>query len=107
MIAAMQALSSSQKRWLRGRAHGLKPLVRIGKNGLSEGVVAEVDAALANHELIKVHSPGTREDKQATARHLEEALSAAVVGLIGNVLILYRRQPDPEKRVVELPTAEG
>jgi RNA-binding protein len=103
MIAPMQPLSSSQKRWLRGQAHGLKPLVRIGKNGLTEGVVVEIDAVLANHELIKVHNPGTRDEKQAAARRLEEALAAAVVGMIGNVLILYRRQPDPEKRTIELP----
>ncbi|MDH5786318.1 MAG: YhbY family RNA-binding protein, partial [Chromatiales bacterium] len=48
------SLSEPQKRHLRKLAHNLKPLVIIGGNGLTEGVVREIDATLAHHELIKV-----------------------------------------------------
>jgi RNA-binding protein len=103
----MDELSGSQKRWLRGRAHGLKPVVRIGKQGLTASALAEVELALASHELIKIHSPGSREEKQATAQHLEEQLAASAVGAIGNVVILFRPSADPEKRVIHLPTGSS
>lgn len=99
----MDKLSGSQKRWLRGRAHGLKPVVRLGKQGLTEGALAEVDSALGAHELIKIHCAGTREEKAEAGERITAALSATAVGQIGNVLILYREQPDPEKRTIHLP----
>lgn len=101
----MDKLSGSQKRWLRGRAHGLKPVVRLGKQGLTDGALAEVDLALASHELIKVHCAGSREEKAETMERIATELAAAAVSQIGNVLILYREQADPKKRVIHLPTA--
>ncbi|EJS89092.1 hypothetical protein AAUPMB_07522, partial [Pasteurella multocida subsp. multocida str. Anand1_buffalo] len=47
-------LSTKQKQFLKGLAHHLNPVVMIGNNGLTEGVLAEIDNALAHHELIKV-----------------------------------------------------
>jgi RNA-binding protein len=99
----MVNLTGSQRKYLRGQAHSLKPLVRIGKQGLTEGALKEIDAALDIHELIKVHAPGTKEEKQALTRRVEEGTGAAAVGMIGHVIILYREQPDPEKRRVEVP----
>jgi RNA-binding protein len=99
----MAKLSGSQRKWLRGQAHGLKPMLRVGKHGLTDAVLGEVDAALDSHELIKIQIPAPKEEKQEAARRVEEALGAEAVGLIGHVLILYRRNPDPEKRTIELP----
>src|SRR5436305_7322081 len=100
---AMTKLTGTERKYLRGQAHSLKPLVRIGKQGLTEGARHEIDAALDNHELIKVHAPGTKEEKQDLTRRIEEGTGAAAVGMIGHVIILYREQPDPEKRRVEIP----
>ena len=47
-------LSNKQKQFLKGLAHSIKPVVQLGANGLTEGVVAEIDHALSHHELIKV-----------------------------------------------------
>jgi RNA-binding protein len=99
----MTNLTGAQRKYLRGQAHSLKPLVRIGKQGLTEGALKEIDAALDIHELIKVHAPGTKEEKQDLTRRVEEKTGAAAVGMIGHVIILYREQPDPEKRRVEIP----
>jgi RNA-binding protein len=99
----MTKLTGAQRKYLRGLAHSLKPLVRIGKQGLTEGALHEIDAAVDSHELIKVHAPGTKEEKQDLAQRMEEATGAAAVGMIGHVIILYREQPDPEKRRIEIP----
>ena len=99
----MTKLTGAQRKHLRGQAHSLKPLVRIGKQGLTEGALQEIDAAIDIHELIKVHAPGTKEEKLDLVRRMEEGTGAAAVGRIGHVIILYRKQPDPEKRRIELP----
>jgi RNA-binding protein len=96
-------ISSAQRKWLRGQAHTLKPIVQIGKQGLSESALRQVDAALDAHELIKVQAVAPREEKDAIAERLAEQLRADVAGRIGHVIILFRQNPDPEKQVYELP----
>ena len=60
------SLSPSQKRYLRGLCHHLKPVVMVGGKGLSESVLKEIDRALLDHELIKVRvSSEDRDDKRA------------------------------------------
>lgn len=94
-------LQGFQRRFLRGRAHALKPVVQVGDAGLSDAVIAAVDEALAAHELVKVrlHAP---EDKKATATELARRTGAALCGVVGHTVILYR--PDPEAPRLELPT---
>jgi RNA-binding protein len=99
----MPQLKSSQRKWLRGLAHPLEPIVRIGKHGATEGVLSEIDAALDIHELVKVQAPIPREEKADLSTHLEAELNAQVVGRIGHIFILYREQSDPEKRKIHLP----
>ena len=61
----MTILSTKQKQFLKGLAHHLSPVVMLGGNGLTEGVLAEIDNALNHHELIKVKIAGAdRETKQ-------------------------------------------
>jgi RNA-binding protein len=85
-------LSGRQLRDLRARAHELEPIVQVGHAGVSEAVVRAVNGALHDHELIKVrlHEP---EDKQGMAEQLAGAARAALCGLIGHTLILYRPRP--------------
>lgn len=99
----MSQLTGSQRKFLRGLAHPLEPIVRLGKNGATEAVLSQIDAALDDHELVKVHAPIPREEKGDLAAHLEAELNAQVVGRIGHVFILYREQPDPEKRKIRVP----
>lgn len=89
-----------QRKYLRGLAHGLKPLVLVGSAGVSDGVVAAASQALEDHELIKVrlHEP---EDKKGMAATLATRCNALLCGLVGHTVILYR--PHPENPVIELP----
>ena len=95
-----EGLTGRQRKFLRGEAHSLQPIVQIGVNGITDSVVAEVDRALATRELIKVrmHEP---EDKKAMAHELADRTSSSLCGLVGHTAILYR--VDPEEPKIQLP----
>ena len=85
---------------LRAIGHKLKPVVTVAGNGVSDGVITELDRALSDHELVKIKlAVGGREAKQAVTEELCERTGAEVVQSIGNVILVLRRtaQPDPRK----------
>lgn len=90
--APAPVLSTKQQRELRARAHALTPIVQVGHGGVHGPVIAAVRRALRDHELIKVrlHEP---EDKHAMAETLATEARAALCGLIGHTVILYRPKP--------------
>ncbi len=101
--APQPALSHAQRRALKQRAHHLKPVVLLGAAGLTEPVLAEVEAALEHHELIKVRvNAGDRDLRDAQVRTLVEETAAALVQRIGNIAVLYRANPDLKHRA-QLP----
>ena len=84
-------LTSKQKQQLKAMAHPLHPIVQIGDAGLSEAVLAELNRALYDHELVKVRIPALERDaRQAMAQSVAENSMAELVNLIGRVVILYR-----------------
>lgn len=99
----MTDLTSKQRSHLRGLAHHLDPVVHVGKEGVSEGVIAAVDEALTARELIKVRLPGDRDERPGTAEEIAAATDAAIAGMIGRIAILYRPHPEPDQRRIELP----
>ena len=103
----MSALKGSDRRRLRGLANPLKAVVEIGEAGLTPGVVAAVDGALRDHELIKVRIAADREERRAIAAQVAEATSSELAGLIGRVAILYRAASDPANRKIRLPSDTG
>jgi RNA-binding protein len=100
--SAPAALSERQRRHLRGLAHPLKPLVRLGNAGLTEAVVRETASALAHHELIKVKAPGgDRDARDEIFVALATRTASALICRIGNVAVLYR--PHPELPRIMIP----
>jgi RNA-binding protein len=88
-------LSERQARHLRGLAHALKPVIRLGNAGLTDAVTAETARALQDHELIKVKAPGgDREARDALFEALAARTGSALVQRIGNVAVLYRAHPE-------------
>jgi RNA-binding protein len=79
---------------LRALAHPLRPVVWVGEDGLTDAVHGAVDQALLEHELIKVRLRRP-EDKAHDAAALAERNGAALCGMVGHTVILYR--PHPEK----------
>ena len=87
-------LSEKQRRHLKGLAHPLKPVILMGNAGLTEGVVAETQRALADHELIKVRLPGLdREQRDAALHTLAQRTESVMVTRIGHVAVLYKANP--------------
>lgn len=94
-------LTNAQKKHLRGLSHDLNPVVMVADKGLNGNVLAEVEQALAHHELIKVKLRGEREQRSAWIDELVSATGAEPVHRIGQVVCLFRR--NPEKPRIELP----
>ena len=99
----MNPLSGTQRKYLRGLAHSLRPVIQVGKNGISTELIKAVDEALNTHELIKVKFVDFKEDRKEFSQEIAERTSSETAGLIGNVAIFYRQQPDKEKRKITLP----
>lgn len=85
-------LNKSQLRHLRSLAHSLKPVVRLGAQGLVTGVRRELDIALLQHELVKVKLAGaTREAREEQLQSLAHDAGATVIQSIGSTAVLFRR----------------
>jgi RNA-binding protein len=99
----MVTLTSQQRKHLRGLAHHLDPLILVGKQGCTHALVRAAGEALEDHELVKVKFNDFKDEKRALTEELVRRTGSVLVGTIGHVAILYREQPDPEKRKIELP----
>jgi RNA-binding protein len=98
-------LSGKQKRYLRGLGHALHAVVQVGREGLSAAVVAAADAALAEHELVKIKlGQGVELQRDAAASELAAATEAEVAQVLGKTILLFRpRPPEDERPRIKLP----
>lgn len=102
----MSPMTSKQRQALRALAHHLRPVVQIGHDGLSDSVTAQVEAALAAHELIKVKiDPDAPVERDEAGGLLGERTRSELVQAIGHVVVLYRRRPKKPK--VKVPNRKG
>lgn len=96
-------LSQEQKKRFKAIGHHLKPVLIVAENGLSEGVLAELERALNDHELIKVQLRLTeREDRQAIVAELAQVGRCELVQVIGKMALLYRKNPQPNRHLSNL-----
>ena len=98
----MTGLTSKQRQYLRGLAHPLAPVVRVGKAGVTDSVIAETKKSLHSHELIKVRiEVDASAERKALAEKLASESDSHIAGMVGKVAILYReRDEEPE---IKLP----
>lgn len=91
-------LTKKQIQYLKSLAHSLKPVVMIGSNGFTEGVLAEIEQALNYHELIKIKiSAEERETKLLIVDAVVRETQAVNVQVIGNILVLYKQNSKDKK----------
>lgn len=83
----------TRKKQLKMQAHDLKPVVIIGQAGLTDAVLTEIDIALDYHELIKVKIRAERDERNAIGKEICNAISAELIQSIGQIIIIYRRNP--------------
>jgi RNA-binding protein len=95
------ALSEKQKKHLRRLAHALSPIVMLGNAGLTEGVVAELDRALSDHELVKVAARvGERDARDAALATLAARTASELVQRIGHTGVFYRARKQLPKILI-------
>ncbi|MDY7219479.1 ribosome assembly RNA-binding protein YhbY [Denitrificimonas sp. JX-1] len=92
-------LTQEQKKQFKSIGHHLKPIVTVADNGLTEGVLAELDRALHDHELIKIQLRIERDDRKALIEQLCKQSSSILVQSIGKVALIYRKNPQPNKNL--------
>jgi RNA-binding protein len=94
-------MNKNQKKYLVGLCHQLKPVVMVGQKGLTDSVVAEIELALDQHELIKVRVRADRESRTTCFDDISSRCNAELVQKIGQVGCFFRR--NTEKPKLELP----
>lgn len=99
----MNELNSGQRRKLKSLAHHLEPVVMVGQKGITESLSKAVDKALSDHELIKIKFVDFKDEKRELTGEIISSTNAGLVGIIGNIAILYRENPDmPAKERIKL-----
>ncbi len=85
-------MKPSERQTLKAKAHNLKPVILIGAKGLTQAVIDETEVALLAHELIKIKINGQEKDaRKETAASICDTLNAELIQMIGNMLIIYRK----------------
>lgn len=95
-------ITSSERKKLRGLAHHIKPVIQLGKHGISESLIKAAEEALKDHELIKLKFLDFKDAKKELSVELSKKLDSHVVGMVGNTAIFYREHPVEEKRKILL-----
>ena len=95
-------LTGKQKRYLRSLAHNIDPIFQIGKAGINDNMISQIDETLENRELIKIHIlQNNFDDKNDLAQTLSQATNSEVFQVIGSMIIIYRESQ--ENKEISLP----
>ncbi|SHN10337.1 ribosome assembly RNA-binding protein YhbY [Gracilibacillus kekensis] len=95
-------LTGKQKRFLRAQAHHLNPIFQVGKDGVNDNMIKQINEALEKRELIKVSIlQNCMEEKDDVAEALAEGTDAYIVQIIGNTIVLYKESE--ENKQITLP----
>ncbi|MED4127848.1 MULTISPECIES: ribosome assembly RNA-binding protein YhbY [Shouchella] len=95
-------LTNKQKRFLRSKSHPIQPIFQVGKAGVNENMITQINEALEVRELIKVSIlQNCMEDKDSITAEMVEGTKAHVVQVIGSTIILYKKSVNNPK--LQLP----
>ncbi len=101
-------LSQDQRKQYRAIAHHLKPVVIIAANGVTEGVINELERALNDHELIKIKvAAGDREERVELLEEVAKLTRSELVQTIGRVAVLVRKNPRPNPKLSNILRAQA
>lgn len=95
-------LTGKQKRHLRSLAHHLDPIFQVGKGGVNENLISQIEDALEARELLKVSVlQNCEQEKDEVAQELAKGAKAELVQLIGKTIVLYKESVENKK--INLP----
>ncbi|HLR74243.1 MAG TPA: ribosome assembly RNA-binding protein YhbY [Virgibacillus sp.] len=88
-------LTGKQKRFLRSKANQLRPIFQVGKSGVNENMIEQINEALEKRELIKISIlQNCLEDKDTIAQDISTGTNSEVAQIIGNNIVLYKESVD-------------
>ncbi|WP_270179355.1 ribosome assembly RNA-binding protein YhbY [Alkalihalobacillus sp. CinArs1] len=94
-------LTGKQKRFLRSKAHHLNPIFQVGKSGVNENMVQQIEEALEARELIKVSIlQNCDEDRDNVGHELSRQTDAELVQIIGNTIVLYKESSENKEIIL-------
>ena len=97
-------MTSKQRAMLRAMANEYQPIIYIGKEGVTEALLQDADAALEARELIKIHIlKNCADDGKELAAMLAERTHSQVVQVIGKMIVLYKPAKEEKDRKIVLP----
>ncbi|KMQ49663.1 RNA binding protein [Chitinispirillum alkaliphilum] len=97
----MKELTPRQRQHLKGLGHSLKPVINVGKEGISENLLNGVSKALDDHELIKISILDTSGlERKEASKQISEAVGAQLVSVVGFKILLFRRNEKKPKIVL-------
>ena len=89
-------MNSARKKQLKAQAHSLKPVIIVGQSGLTESVLKEIEITLDTHELIKIKIRADKEERNQIRDQIIADTQAELIQSIGQVVVIYRRKPEPK-----------
>ena len=103
MTESKHKLKGKQARYLRGLGHSMKPLLQVGKSGITESFITQLKSALETHELLKVKvGKSSPSDLKESAEQLASKVPCQVAQSIGKTLLLYKERT--ENPTIVLPS---
>ncbi|MFV2059923.1 MAG: ribosome assembly RNA-binding protein YhbY [Gammaproteobacteria bacterium] len=92
----MSKITSKQRKFLKAKAHNLKPVVMIGAAGLTDNIHTEINIALEHHELIKVRLTANKDSRDEMVKTICLTANAIAVQTIGHILVLFKKVREPK-----------
>lgn len=94
----MNKLTSRQVKQLKSEAHHLNPIFQVGKNGVNDNFIEQIDDVLDKRELIKVSVlQNCLEDKDSIAEQISRGTESSIVNIIGSTIVLFRESKKGKK----------
>jgi RNA-binding protein len=94
----MAKFKGYKKKHLLRLAHNLKPSVHVGKKGVTENLIVNINNTLSTHELVKIKFLNHKAEKKELSNTIAERTQSELLEAIGNIAILYKKSVDPKKR---------
>lgn len=92
-----EKLTNNQKKYLRGIAHNINPMIIIGANGITENLMKELEGTLEHHEILKIKmASADHDDRKQIVDYILEQTGALLVQTIGKICVIYRQSDDTE-----------
>lgn len=95
------SLSSAQKKYLKGLGHSLTPVIHIGKEGITDRLIASISKALSDHELIKVTLLENADlERDDAAEQVSQRTESETIQILGKKILFYKSNPKKKKIIL-------